>query len=47
VKTLQFKLEASERENKILGITLRQHDAEVNRLRELTRYYWLSYFFSS
>ncbi|KFR16612.1 Coiled-coil domain-containing protein 14, partial [Opisthocomus hoazin] len=37
VKTLQFKLEASERENKILGITLRQHDAEVNRLRELTR----------
>ncbi|NXI42079.1 CCD14 protein, partial [Galbula dea] len=37
VKTLQFKLEASEKENKILGITLRQRDAEVNRLRELTR----------
>ncbi|KFP31414.1 Coiled-coil domain-containing protein 14, partial [Colius striatus] len=37
VKSLQFKLEASEKENKILGITLRQHDAEVNRLRELTR----------
>ncbi|NWX76567.1 CCD14 protein, partial [Alca torda] len=37
VKNLQFKLEASEKENKILGITLRQRDAEVNRLRELTR----------
>ncbi|NWR83517.1 CCD14 protein, partial [Furnarius figulus] len=37
VKTLQFKLEASEKENKILGITLRQRDAEVKRLRELTR----------
>ncbi|XP_031446513.1 coiled-coil domain-containing protein 14 isoform X3 [Phasianus colchicus] len=37
VKSLQFKLEASEKENKILGITLRQCDAEVNRLRELTR----------
>ncbi|NXY62191.1 CCD14 protein, partial [Callaeas wilsoni] len=37
VKSLQFKLEASEKENKILGITLRQHDAEVKRLRELTR----------
>ncbi|KFV50961.1 Coiled-coil domain-containing protein 14, partial [Tyto alba] len=37
VKGLQFKLEASEKENKILGITLRQRDAEVNRLRELTR----------
>ncbi|KFP59266.1 Coiled-coil domain-containing protein 14, partial [Cariama cristata] len=37
VKSLQFKLEASEKENKILGITLRQRDAEVNRLRELTR----------
>ncbi|XP_054686496.1 coiled-coil domain-containing protein 14 isoform X1 [Grus americana] len=36
-KSLQFKLEASEKENKILGITLRQRDAEVNRLRELTR----------
>ncbi|NXA86194.1 CCD14 protein, partial [Melanocharis versteri] len=37
VKNLQFKLEASEKENKILGITLRQRDAEVRRLRELTR----------
>ncbi|XP_074767312.1 coiled-coil domain-containing protein 14 isoform X3 [Athene noctua] len=37
VKSLQFKLEASEKENKILSITLRQRDAEVNRLRELTR----------
>ncbi|OXB65574.1 hypothetical protein ASZ78_015034 [Callipepla squamata] len=37
VKSLQFKLEASEKENKILGITLRQRDAEVNRLRDLTR----------
>ncbi|XP_067995114.1 coiled-coil domain-containing protein 14 isoform X2 [Melanerpes formicivorus] len=37
VKSLQFKVEASEKENKILGITLRQRDAEVNRLRELTR----------
>ncbi|XP_008943053.1 PREDICTED: coiled-coil domain-containing protein 14, partial [Merops nubicus] len=37
VKSLQFKLEASEKENKILGITLRQRDAEVTRLRELTR----------
>ncbi|XP_069717553.1 coiled-coil domain-containing protein 14 isoform X2 [Phaenicophaeus curvirostris] len=37
VKSLQFKLEASEKENKILAITLRQRDAEVNRLRELTR----------
>ncbi|NWS05169.1 CCD14 protein, partial [Motacilla alba] len=37
VKSLQFKLEASEKENKILAITLRQHDAEVKRLRELTR----------
>ncbi|XP_065493833.1 coiled-coil domain-containing protein 14 isoform X2 [Caloenas nicobarica] len=37
VKSLQFKLEASEKENKILGITLRQRDTEVNRLRELTR----------
>lgn len=45
VKSLQFKLKASEKENKILGITLRQRDAEVKRLRELTRYYWLSFFF--
>ncbi|NXS17893.1 CCD14 protein, partial [Mystacornis crossleyi] len=37
VKSLQFKLEASEKENKILAITLRQRDAEVKRLRELTR----------
>ncbi|XP_006869431.1 PREDICTED: coiled-coil domain-containing protein 14 [Chrysochloris asiatica] len=37
VKSSQFKLEAAEKENKILGITLRQRDAEVSRLRELTR----------
>ncbi|XP_067405723.1 coiled-coil domain-containing protein 14 isoform X2 [Emydura macquarii macquarii] len=37
VKSFRFKLEASEKENQILGITLRQRDAEVNRLRELTR----------
>ncbi|XP_012874779.1 PREDICTED: coiled-coil domain-containing protein 14 [Dipodomys ordii] len=37
VKNSQFKLETAEKENKILGITLRQRDAEVTRLRELTR----------
>ncbi|KAM4697936.1 coiled-coil domain-containing protein 14 [Rhinophrynus dorsalis] len=37
MKSLQFKLEASEKENQILGITLRQRDAEVSRLREMTR----------
>ncbi|XP_007419992.1 coiled-coil domain-containing protein 14 [Python bivittatus] len=37
VKTFQYKLEAVEKEKQILGITLRQQDAEVNRLRELTR----------
>ncbi|XP_066431409.1 coiled-coil domain-containing protein 14 isoform X2 [Eleutherodactylus coqui] len=37
MKSVQFKLEASEKENQILGITLRQRDAEVTRLRELTR----------
>ncbi|XP_061465044.1 coiled-coil domain-containing protein 14 isoform X2 [Rhineura floridana] len=37
MKSLQYKLEAVERENQILGITLRQRDAEVNRLRELAR----------
>ncbi|XP_032074299.1 coiled-coil domain-containing protein 14 isoform X3 [Thamnophis elegans] len=36
VKTYQYRLEAAEKENQILGITLRQRDAEVNRLRELT-----------
>ncbi|XP_062972739.1 coiled-coil domain-containing protein 14 isoform X2 [Elgaria multicarinata webbii] len=36
-KNFQYKLEAAEKENQILGITLRQRDAEVNRLRELTR----------
>ncbi|KAL8183170.1 UNVERIFIED_CONTAM: hypothetical protein K2H54_021373 [Gekko kuhli] len=36
-KSFQYKLEAAEKENRILGITLRQRDAEVNRLRELTR----------
>ncbi|KAG8508540.1 Coiled-coil domain-containing protein 14, partial [Galemys pyrenaicus] len=37
VKSTQFKLEAAEKENQILGIKLRQRDAEVTRLRELTR----------
>ncbi|XP_039333291.1 coiled-coil domain-containing protein 14 isoform X4 [Saimiri boliviensis] len=37
VKNSQFKLETAEKENRILGITLRQRDAEVTRLRELTR----------
>ncbi|XP_058411918.1 coiled-coil domain-containing protein 14 isoform X1 [Diceros bicornis minor] len=37
VKSSQFKLETVEKENQILGITLRQRDAEVTRLRELTR----------
>ncbi|XP_008980327.3 coiled-coil domain-containing protein 14 isoform X3 [Callithrix jacchus] len=37
VRNSQVKLETAEKENQILGITLRQRDAEVNRLRELTR----------
>ncbi|XP_073502229.1 coiled-coil domain-containing protein 14 [Phyllobates terribilis] len=37
MKSVQFKLEASEKEKQILGITLRQQDTEVVRLRELTR----------
>uniref|UniRef100_A0A8D2B2Z8 Coiled-coil domain containing 14 n=1 Tax=Sciurus vulgaris TaxID=55149 RepID=A0A8D2B2Z8_SCIVU len=37
VKNSRFKLETAEKENQILGITLRQRDAEVTRLRELTR----------
>ncbi|XP_072820055.1 coiled-coil domain-containing protein 14 isoform X4 [Vicugna pacos] len=37
VESSRFKLEAAEKENQILGITLRQRDAEVTRLRELTR----------
>ncbi|XP_067843567.1 coiled-coil domain-containing protein 14 isoform X2 [Heptranchias perlo] len=37
MRNIQLKLEASEKENQILEITLRQRDAEVNRLRELTR----------
>ncbi|XP_036907440.1 coiled-coil domain-containing protein 14, partial [Sturnira hondurensis] len=37
VKSCQFKLAATEKENQILGITLRQRDAEVTRLRDLTR----------
>ncbi|XP_004577895.2 coiled-coil domain-containing protein 14 [Ochotona princeps] len=37
VKSSRFKLEAAEKENQILGITLRQRDAEVTRLRDLTR----------
>ncbi|XP_053421241.1 coiled-coil domain-containing protein 14 [Nycticebus coucang] len=37
MKSSQFKLETAKKENQILGITLRQHDAELTRLRELTR----------
>ncbi|XP_054827464.1 coiled-coil domain-containing protein 14 isoform X2 [Eublepharis macularius] len=37
MKSFQYKVEAAEKENRILGITMRQRDAEVNRLRELTR----------
>lgn len=37
VKSSQFKLEAAKKENQILGITLRQRDAEVTQLRDLTR----------
>ncbi|XP_019506473.1 PREDICTED: coiled-coil domain-containing protein 14 [Hipposideros armiger] len=37
MKSSQFKLKAAEKENQILGITLRQRDAEVTRLRDLTR----------
>ncbi|XP_069791679.1 coiled-coil domain-containing protein 14 isoform X2 [Narcine bancroftii] len=37
MRKIQLKLEASEKENKILEITLHQRDAEVSRLRELTR----------
>ncbi|XP_018091116.1 coiled-coil domain-containing protein 14 isoform X1 [Xenopus laevis] len=37
MRSIQFKLESSEKENQILGITLRQRDAEVSRLQELTR----------
>ncbi|XP_053100913.1 coiled-coil domain-containing protein 14 isoform X2 [Hemicordylus capensis] len=37
MKSFQYKLQAAEKENQILSITLRQRDAEVNRLRELTR----------
>ncbi|KAM5335981.1 coiled-coil domain-containing protein 14-like isoform 2-T2 [Glossophaga mutica] len=37
VKSCQFKLAATEKENQILGITLRQRDAEVTQLRDLTR----------
>uniref|UniRef100_A0A4W3HZA0 Coiled-coil domain containing 14 n=1 Tax=Callorhinchus milii TaxID=7868 RepID=A0A4W3HZA0_CALMI len=37
MRSLQLKLEASEKENQIVGITLRQRDMEVSRLRDLTR----------
>ncbi|XP_035874093.1 coiled-coil domain-containing protein 14 isoform X2 [Phyllostomus discolor] len=37
LKSCQFKLAATEKENQVLGITLRQRDAEVTRLRDLTR----------
>ncbi|XP_068921060.1 coiled-coil domain-containing protein 14 isoform X2 [Petaurus breviceps papuanus] len=37
VKTYQFKLETSRKENKILDVTLQQREAEIIRLKELTR----------
>ncbi|XP_036603389.1 coiled-coil domain-containing protein 14 isoform X2 [Trichosurus vulpecula] len=37
VKTYQFKLETCRKENKILDITLHQREAEIIRLKELTR----------
>ncbi|XP_060118157.1 coiled-coil domain-containing protein 14 [Heteronotia binoei] len=37
MKSFQYKVEAAEKENRIMSITLRQRDAEVGRLRELTR----------
>ncbi|XP_043847010.1 coiled-coil domain-containing protein 14 isoform X2 [Dromiciops gliroides] len=37
VKTYQFKLETSRKENKILDVTLHQREAEITRLKELTR----------
>ncbi|XP_066544131.1 coiled-coil domain-containing protein 14 isoform X2 [Amia ocellicauda] len=37
MKSCQFKLEASEKENHILAVSLQQRDAEVGRLRELSR----------
>ncbi|XP_059822538.1 coiled-coil domain-containing protein 14 isoform X4 [Hypanus sabinus] len=37
MRKIQLNLEASEKENQILEITLHQRDAEVSRLRELTR----------
>ncbi|CAN2389086.1 hypothetical protein PRIEUP_LOCUS17205 [Pristimantis euphronides] len=37
IKSVQFTLEASEKENQILCITVRQRDAEITRLRQLTR----------
>ncbi|XP_078260645.1 coiled-coil domain-containing protein 14 isoform X2 [Rhinoraja longicauda] len=37
MRKIQLKLEASEKGNQILEITLHQRDAEVNSLRELTR----------
>ncbi|XP_074070779.1 coiled-coil domain-containing protein 14 isoform X2 [Macrotis lagotis] len=37
VKTYQFKLETSRKENKILDVTLHQREAEIIRLKELTR----------
>ncbi|XP_074157522.1 coiled-coil domain-containing protein 14 isoform X2 [Sminthopsis crassicaudata] len=37
VKTYQFKLETSRKENKILDVTLNQREAEITRLKELTR----------
>ncbi|XP_044525098.1 coiled-coil domain-containing protein 14 [Gracilinanus agilis] len=37
VKTYHFKLETSRKENKILELTVHQRDAEITRLKELTR----------
>ncbi|MBN3323960.1 CCD14 protein, partial [Atractosteus spatula] len=37
MKSFQFKLEASEKENHVLAVSLQQRDAEISRLRDLTR----------
>ncbi|XP_038600373.1 coiled-coil domain-containing protein 14 isoform X2 [Tachyglossus aculeatus] len=37
VRRSQLQLDAAEKENRILGVTLRQRDCEVTRQRELTR----------
>uniref|UniRef100_A0A8C9SBZ5 Coiled-coil domain-containing protein 14-like n=1 Tax=Scleropages formosus TaxID=113540 RepID=A0A8C9SBZ5_SCLFO len=38
MKSCQFKLEASEQENKILNLRLQQQEVEISRLREMARH---------